>query len=111
MYSVISGLDSSVQGVDIKDGNLYVSSSYAGAIGAVKSSFVTKYNFADAKNGDRDINISKKELKRVEVPKMNEEILVTDSGIIMNFESAAECWKTVVIATDRLLAVRDSIWR
>ena len=42
---------------------------------------------------------------------MNEEILVTDSGIIMNFEAAAECWKTVVIATDRLLAVRDSIWR
>ena len=111
MYSVISGLDSSVQGVDIKDDNLYVSSSYAGAIGSVRSSFVTKYNFADAKKGDRDINISNKELKRVEVPKMNEEILVTDSGIIMNFEAAAECWKTVVIATDRLLAVRDSIWR
>lgn len=111
MYSVISGLDSSVQGVDIKDGNLYVSSSYAGAIGAVSSSFVTKYNFADAKNGDRDVNISRKELKRVEVPKMNEEILVTDSGIIMNFEAAADCWKSVVIATDRLLAVSDSLWR
>ena len=42
---------------------------------------------------------------------MNEEILVTDSRIIMNFESAAECWKSVVIATDRLLAVGDSLWR
>ena len=111
MYSVISGIDSSAQGVDIKDGYLYVSSSYAGAIGAVSSSFVTKYNFSEAKNGNKDINISKKELKRVEVPKMNEEILVTDSGIIMNFEAAADCWKSVVIATDRLLAVRDSVWR
>lgn len=111
MYSVISGLDSSAQGADIKDDDLYVSSSYAGAIGAIKSSFVTKYNFSDAKNGDRDMDISRKELKRVEVPKMNEEILVTDSGIIINFESAADCWKTVVIATDRLLAVRDSVWR
>ena len=111
MYSVISGIDSSAQGVDIKDGNLYVSSSYGGAIGAISSSFVTRYNFADGKNGDRDINISKKELKRVEVPKMNEELLVTDTGIIMNFEAAADCWKTVVIATDRLLAVRDSLWR
>lgn len=111
MYSVISGIDSSAQGIDIKDGNLYVSSSYAGSMGAVSSSFVTKYNFSDAKNGDRDINIGKKELKRVEVPKMNEEILVTDSGIIMNFEAAADCWKSVVIDTDRLLAVSDSLWR
>ena len=111
MYSVISGIDSSAQGVDIKDDFLYVSSSYAGAIGTVKSSFVTKYNFAEAKKGDKDLNISKKEVKRVEVPKMNEEILVTDSGIIMNFEAAADCWKSVVIATDRLLAVDDSVWR
>lgn len=111
MYSVISGIDSSVQGVDIKDGNLYVSSSYGGSIGAVKSSFITRYNFTDGKNGDRDINISKKEVKRVEVPKMNEEILVTDSGIIINFEAAADCWKSVVIATDRLLAVGNSLWR
>jgi len=111
MYSVISGIDSSVQGVDIKDGNLYVSSSYGGSIGSVRSSFVTRYNFTDGKNGDRDINISKKEVKRVEVPKMNEEILVTDSGIIINFEAAADCWKSVVIATDRLLAVGNSLWR
>lgn len=111
MYSVITGIDSSAQGVDIRGGDLYVSSSYAGAIGAVSSSFVTKYNFSDAKKGDRDINISNKELKRVEVPKMNEEILVTDSGVIMNFEAAADCWKSVVIATDRLLAVSLSPWR
>ena len=111
MYSVVSGIDSSAQGVDIKGSDLYVSSSYAGAIGAVSSSFITRYSFADAKNGDRDVNISKKEQKRIEVPKMNEEILVTDDGIIVNFEAAADCWKTVVIATDRLLAVSGSLWR
>ena len=111
MYSVVSGIDSSAQGMDIEGNELYVSSSYAGAIGAISSSFITKYNFAEAKNGNKDVNISKKELKRVEVPKMNEEILVTDSGIIVNFEAAADCWKSVVIATDRLLAVSDSLWR
>lgn len=112
MYSVITGIDSSAQGADIRGNDLYVSSSYASAIGSIRSSFVTKYNIAEAKKGERDLNVSRKELKRVEVPKMNEEILVTDNGVIINFESAAECWKsTALIVTDRLLAVRNSAWR
>ena len=111
MYSVITGVDSSAQGIDIRDNNLYVSSSYAGAIGAVRSSFVTKYNFKEAKKGDKDTNVSEKELKRVEVPKMNEEIIAADGEMIINFEAAADCWKTVVIPTDRLLAVNESLWR
>ena len=111
MYSVITGIDSSAQGADIKDNYLYVSSSYAGAMGSVRSSFITKYKFAEAKKGNKDLNVEKKEVKRVEVPKMNEEIVVTDSGMIINFESAADCWKTVVIATDRLLSVGNSVWR
>ena len=111
MYSVITGIDSSAQGVDIEGDHMYVSSSYSGAIEAVKSSFVTKYNIAPAKDGTRNLNVTGRELKRVEVPKMNEEILVTDSGILMNFEAAADCWKAVVIPTDRLLAVDASVWR
>ena len=51
------------------------------------------------------------ELKRIEVPRMNEELIVTDGSVIINFEAAADCWLTTVIATDRLLAVSDSIWR
>ena len=111
MYTVITGIDSSAQGADIKDNNLYVSSSYAGAIGSVRSSFITKYDIKGIKNGDGDVNVSGKELKRVEVPKMNEEIIVADGRILINFEAAADCWISTVIATDRLLSVRDSIWR
>ena len=111
MYSVITGIDSSAQGIDIRDNYLYVSSSYAGAIGSVRSSFVTKYNIKEIKNGEGDINVSGKELKRVELPKMNEEIIVADGRILINFEAAADCWISTVIATDRLLSVRDSIWR
>ena len=111
MYSVITGIDSSAQGIDIKNNYLYVSSSYAGAIGSVRSSFVTKYNIKEIKNGNGDINVSGKELKRVEVPKMNEEIIVANGRILINFEAAADCWISTVIATDRLLSVNDSIWR
>ena len=111
MYSVITGIDSSAQGIDIKNNYLYVSSSYAGGIGSVRSSFVTKYNIKEIKNGNGDINVSGKELKRVEVPKMNEEIIVANGRILINFEAAADCWISTVIATDRLLSVNDSIWR
>jgi hypothetical protein len=111
MYSVITGIDSSAQGIDIKNNYLYVSSSYAGGIGSVRSSFVTKYNIKEIKNGNGDINVSGKELKRVEVPKMNEEIIVANGRILINFEAAADCWISTVIATDRLLSVSDSIWR
>jgi len=111
MYSVITGIDSSAQGVDIKGNYMYVSSSFAGAINSIRSSFVTKYNIKEVKKGNTDINVSGKELKRIEVPKMNEELIVTDGSVIINFEAAADCWLTTVIATDRLLAVSDSIWR
>ena len=111
MYSVITGIDSSAQGIDIKNNYLYVSSSYAGGIGSVRSSFVTKYNIKEIKIGNGDINVSGKELKRVEVPKMNEEIIVANGRILINFEAAADCWISTVIATDRLLSVNDSIWR
>lgn len=42
---------------------------------------------------------------------MNEEIIAADGEMIINFEAAADCWKTVVIPTDRLLAVNESLWR
>lgn len=111
MYSVLTGIDSSAQGADIEGDSLYVSSSYGGSAVALQSSFVTRYSLGDAKNGDTDLNMTDRELKRVEVPKMNEEIIVTDTGILMNFEAAADCWKFVVIPTDRILAVKSSLWR
>ena len=111
MYSIIAGIDSSAQGADIDGDHLYVSSSYGGANEAVKSSFITTYNIAPAVNGDTDLNVTERELKRVEVPKMNEEIIVTGSEVLMNFEAAADCWKKVVLPTDRILAVKATVWR
>jgi len=111
MYAVLTGIDSSAQGADIEGDSLYVSSSYGGGSGAIQSSFVTRYSLGDAKNGDTDLNMTKRERKRIEVPKMNEEIIVTDEGVQMTFEAAADCWPYVVIPTDRILAVKASLWR
>ena len=110
MFSVISGIDSSAQGVDIDGDYMYVSSSSKGYIAGVKSSFVTKYSIRPLRDGMNNLSVSGRELKRVEVPKMNEEILAEDGHIYILFESASEAWKKAVIMTDRILAVDQSLW-
>lgn len=108
--SVISGIDSSAQGADIEDDYLYVSSSYKGAIAGIKSSFVTKYSIRPVYEGRTVLDVEGREVKRIEVPKMNEELLVENGRIHLNFESATEVWRTAVINTDRILAVDQSLW-
>jgi hypothetical protein len=110
MYSLIAGIDSSAQGADIEDGYLYVSSSYKAYTGAVKSSFITKYDIRGAMDSAGACYVQGRELSRIEVPKMNEEIIVDGSTIHINFESAAAFWKTALIKTDRILAVDEGVW-
>ena len=110
IYSIITGLDSSSQGMDIDGDYIYVSSSYKGNASAVKSSFVTKYDIRPIRRGKGTLYITGRELKRIEVPKMNEEILIDDGDICINFESASERWKSAVINTDRILTVNKDLW-
>ena len=49
-------------------------------------------------------------MKRVEVPKMNEEIIVDGSTVYINFESGASHWKYALINTDRVIALDLSLW-
>ena len=110
MYRVIAGIDSSAQGADIDGKYLYVSSSYKGMLQGVKTSFITKYNLEAADDGSDSIYVNEKEVSRIEVPKMNEEIIVEGGNIHINFESAADYWSFAVIRTDRILAIRKSVW-
>jgi hypothetical protein len=109
MYTIISGIDSSAQGADIEGNYLYVSSSYNSA-SPLKTSFITKYNLRRSKTSTGDYLVKGHEMKRVEVPKMNEEIIVDGSTMYINFESGASYWKMVLIDTDRILAVDRSLW-
>lgn len=110
VYSLISGLDSSAQGADIDGNFLYVSSSFKGSAVGVKTSFITKYDIASIKKGSKSLNIVNREMSRIEVPKMNEEITVEKGRIFINFESGAKHWVNPVIRTDRLLAVKKTLW-
>ena len=92
LYSVISGIDSSAQGAAIVGKYMYVSSSYKGSVAGVKSSFVTKYEISPLKNGMNVLYVADREIKRIEVPKMNEELFVEDGEIHINFESAANAY-------------------
>lgn len=105
LFSVITAIDSSAQGMDIEDNHLYVSSSYKGNSPSIKSSFITKYEISPIVNGAPNLYVGDRELSRIEVPKMNEEIFIEDNLIHINFESAATRWKNPVIRTDRILAV------
>lgn len=109
MYSVIAGIDSSAQGADIVGDYLYVSSSYK-STSRMKTSFITKYNLKGSRTGTGDYLVEGHEMKRVEVPKMNEEIIVEDSTIYINFESGATYWRHALVNTDRVLAVDLSVW-
>ena len=109
VYDVITGIPSSAQGMDIVGNDLYVSSSYAGTNKSIKSSFIRKYDISAALNGNVCLNLSGKG-KAVEVPKMNEEILVKDSKIFIVFESASEEWKNAAVNTDRVLPLNISLW-
>lgn len=111
MYNVISGIDSSAQGAAVFGNFLYVSSSYMGWTSRVKTSFVTMYDIGDVIRKGSDINVSGKELRRIEVPKMNEEIIVDQGILYINFESAYDGWPVPVIRTDRIMAVRRNLWR
>lgn len=106
LFSVITEIDSSSQGMDIEDGYLYVSSSYKGSSPSIKSSFVTKYEISPSLNGTPYLSAGEREQTRVEVPKMNEEILVEGDLLHINFESSAKRWKNPVIRTDRILAIK-----
>ena len=110
LVTIISGIDSSAQGADIDGNNLYVSSSYQGGNIAIKSSYITKYNIRPVKEGIQSFSVIGRELRRIEVPKMNEEILVENGHVYINFESASEAWWTSVIKTDRILSVDKSLW-
>lgn len=110
MYRVLSGIDSCSQGADIDGKYLYVSSSYNGVVQGVRTSFITKYNLAAADNGSDSIQVGGWEVSRIEVPKMNEEIVVEGNMIHINFESGSKHWRLAVVNTDRILAVRKNIW-
>ena len=110
MYSVIAGIDSSSQGADISGNYLYVSSSYNGMLYGVKSSFITKYNIKQIKRGAETLSVAGKELSRQEVPKMNEGILVEGPTIYILFESGAKQYRYCVMVTDRILALKRSLW-
>lgn len=110
MYKTITGIDSSAQGADIDGKYMYVSSSYMGMVYGLRSSFICKYNITDLRRGADRLHLKGKEVSRVEVPKMNEEILVEGQTILVNFESGAEHYKYSVIITDRVLALKKSLW-
>ena len=105
LFSVITAIDSSAQGMDIDGDYLYVSSSYKGNSPTIQSSFVTKYEISPIMAGNPYLYVGDRELARIEVPKMNEEIFVKDDLIHINFESAAKRWLNPVIRTDRILAI------
>lgn len=109
MYSIIAGIDSSAQGADIVGDYLYVSSSYK-ATSLMKTSFITKYNLKKSDTGTGNYLVEGHEMKRVEVPKMNEEIIIDGPTVYINFESGASYWKYALIRTDRILAVDLSLW-
>ena len=111
MYSMITGIDSSAQGADISGDDLYVSSSYNGFSRRIKSSYVTRYDLGPVDSRPVNYKVQNREVSRVEVPKMNEEILVEDGAVHINFEAAAEYYRLAVIKTDRILAVEESVWR
>ena len=110
IFSVITSIDSSAQGMDIDDDYLYVSSSYKGDSPGIKSSFVTKYEISPVINGAPYLDAEYREITRIEVPKMNEEIFIEDDLMHINFESSASKWKKPVIRTDRILAVSKPLW-
>ncbi|MBQ6440452.1 MAG: hypothetical protein IJJ06_10060 [Mogibacterium sp.] len=109
MYTIIAGIDSSAQGADIEGNSLYVSSSYK-ATSPMQTSFITKYNLKSSETGTGDYFVEGHEVNRVEVPKMNEEIVVEGSTVYVNFESGASYWWYALVNTDRVLALDLSLW-
>ena len=109
MYSIIAGLDTSAQGADIDGDYLYVSSSYNSA-SPMKTSYITKYNLKRSESGTGNYLLEGHEMKRVEVPKMNEELVIDGSTLYINFESGASHWRYALIRTDRVLALDLSLW-
>ena len=109
MYSIIAGLDTSAQGADIVGDYLFVSSSYNSA-SRMKTSYITKYNLKRSETGTGNYLLEGHEMKRVEVPKMNEELVIDGSTLYINFESGASHWRYALIRTDRVLALDLSLW-
>lgn len=109
MYSIIAGIDTSAQGADIVGDYLYVSSSYNSA-SRMKTSHITKYNLKRSETGTGNYLVEGHEVKRVEVPKMNEELVIDGSTLYINFESGASYWRYALIRTDRVLALDLSLW-
>lgn len=110
VYKVITGIDSSAQGMDFDGDMMYISSSYKGNVASVKSSFVTKYDVSLLKSKRNNLDVKKKEISRIEVPKMSEELIVDGDTICINFEAGASRWRFAVVKTDRLLSVDKRLW-
>ena len=64
LFSVITAIDSSAQGMDIEGNYLYVSSSYKGDSPSIKSSFITKYEISPIVNGMPQLYVEDRELSR-----------------------------------------------
>lgn len=109
----INGIPSSSQGMDIYDGSLYVSSSGKGNANWIQSSFISRFDLSALSEGSRFLDLNGTYASRIEVPKMNEEIIVDDATIYLVFESCSETFLKGMpqgMKTDRILPIDRSLW-
>lgn len=109
----INGIPSSAQGMDIDGDDLYVSSSGHGGENWVESSFISRFDISAISKGEKLVDLQGQYLKRVEVPKMNEEIIVNDTSVYMVFEACSEKFLANLpdgMKTDRILTVDKEVW-
>ncbi|MDO4467243.1 MAG: hypothetical protein Q4C49_09625 [Bacillota bacterium] len=109
----MNGLPSAQQGMDIDGDIVYISSSGFGGENMVKSSFVSTYNISKLKEENRLIDLNGEFLKRVEVPKMNEELMVDDTSVYLVFEACSDGFMKCMpqgMKTDRILPLDKSLW-
>lgn len=110
----INGIPSSAQGMDIDGNDLYVSSSGHGGENYMKSSYVSLFDITPLMNGENLLDLQGQSLKSVEVPKMNEELLVDENSIYLVFEAASEQFLANLpdgMKTDRILPLDKVLWK
>lgn len=109
----INGIPSSAQGMDIDGNDLYVSSSGHGGENYMKSSFISRFDITSLMKDVDLLDLQGQSISRVEVPKMNEEILVDEDAIYLVFEAAGEQFLHNLpdgMKTDRLLPLDKTLW-
>ncbi|MBQ0066133.1 MAG: hypothetical protein KBT48_10265 [Firmicutes bacterium] len=109
----INGIPSSSQGMDIDNGELYVSSSGQGGANWVSSSFITRFDISALNGGSNFLDLNGQFVSQIEVPKMNEEIIVDKNTVYMVFEACAEAYLKGMptgMKTDRILPIDRSLW-